>query len=105
MAKRTTLAEIGETLAFIVERMSTKGDLNNVATKDDLKQFATKDDMRQMLKPIETRLTAIEGKIDGIDKRLDIDAIKRDHEKLPVRVADLEQELFGKSRAPQRPAM
>ena len=41
--KKTTLKEVDETLAFIVERM---------ATKEELKQFATKDDVREIVRSI-----------------------------------------------------
>ena len=37
--KKTTLKEVGETLAFIVERMTTKDDLKNFATKDDVREI------------------------------------------------------------------
>jgi hypothetical protein len=40
MGKKTTLKEIGHTLAFNVERM---------ATKDDLKGFATRDDVARLM--------------------------------------------------------
>jgi len=67
MAKKTTLNELGETLAFIVERM---------ATKDDLKKFATKDDVRaivgeivdEKLKPISDELASV---------RRDLEELKR----------------------------
>ena len=39
--KRTTLKEVGETLAFIVERMTTKDDLKNFATKDDVREIVS----------------------------------------------------------------
>ena len=35
--RKTTLKEIGETLAFIVERMSTKDDLKNFPTKHEVR--------------------------------------------------------------------
>src|ERR1700693_4787275 len=72
MAKETTLKEIGETLAFIVERM---------ATKDDLKRFATKDDVRAIiaelvpgivaleLKPVREQRKHIEDRLDTLDEQ------------------------------------
>jgi hypothetical protein len=46
-----------------------------------------------MLKPVETRLTAVESKLSGIDRRLDSDAMKRDLEQLPARVDAIEKHL------------
>lgn len=78
------LKDILESVNFIKDRMLTKDDVREV--------------VREELQPLES-------KVAGIDKRLDIDAVKRDHEKIPPRVADLENKVFGKSRAPQTPAL
>ena len=85
MAKTATLKEIGETLAFIVERMATKDDLRNFATKDDIKHFATKDDVRKIvrheigelvpgivaleLKPAREQLNEILDRLDTLDEQ------------------------------------
>ena len=85
MAKETTLKEIGEALAFIVERMATKDDLRNFATKDDIKHFATKDDVRKIvrheigelvpgivaleLKPAREQLNEILDRLDTLDEQ------------------------------------
>ena len=78
------LKDVLETVNFIKDRMLTKDDVREVVRKE---------------------LQPLESKVAGIDKRLDIDAVKRDHEKIPTRVADLETDVFGKSRAPQTPAL
>ena len=59
-----------------------------MATKDDVREI-----VRDELKPIETRLAAVEGKVAGIDRRLDAEAIKRDDEKIPTRVIKIEKHL------------
>ena len=73
-------------------------------SEDIRKHMATKEDVRKILhdelKPIETRLTAVEGKVSGIDRRLDAEAMRRDDEKIPARVANIEKKVFGASRAP-----
>ena len=78
------LKDVLETVNFIKDRMLTKDDVRDV--------------VREELQPLESKVAVI-------DKRLDIDAVKRDHEKIPARVADLETKVFGKSRALQTPAL
>jgi hypothetical protein len=56
--KKTTLKEVGETLAFIVERMATKDDLKNFATKDDVRAIVG-DIVDEKLKPISDELASI----------------------------------------------
>lgn len=68
--KKITLKEVGETLAFIVERMSTK---------DDLKIFATKDDVRAIvghivdvkLKPISDELASIRRDLNEVMQKVE----------------------------------
>lgn len=99
--KKTTLNELGEMIDHLVKSSA------DYATKDDLKNLATKSDVAGLsskVDGIDTRLQAVEGKVDGINRRLDTEAMARTDEKIPVRVSDLETEVFGKSRAPQHPA-
>lgn len=56
--KKTTLKEVGETLAFIVERMTTKDDLKTFATKDDVRTIVG-DIVDEKLKPIGDELGSI----------------------------------------------
>ena len=67
------------TVIFIKEHMLTK---EEGATKDDVKK-------------IEDRLIAVESKIDGTNRRLDSEAMQRSDLRLPRRVHDLEEEVFG----------
>lgn len=94
--KKITLNELGQMLTHIVKSIA------DLATKEDIKDMPTKDDVREVvreeLKPIETRLAAVEGKIAGIDRRLDAEAMRRDDEKLPARVARIEKKVFGTPR-------
>ena len=78
-AKKTTLNELGEILAHVVEHMATKEDV--VAIRKDM---ATKD----QIVTLHTQVNAIETQLR--DMR---------HTKLQSRVADLEEEVFGKVRA------
>jgi hypothetical protein len=84
---KVTLDEIGGMLGFVVERMVTKDEAKGFATKDDLKGFATKDDLNQGLSTLQTQMNGIEA---------DIRDMK--HARLEVRVADLEEKVFGKAR-------
>ena len=75
MTKKTTLKEIGEMLAHVVEHM---------LTKEDGEKFATKD-----------QIVALHTQVNSIESQL------RDmkHTKLQSRVADLEERVFGETRA------
>jgi hypothetical protein len=48
---------------------------------------------------IEDRLLGLENKVAGIDRRLDTEAVRRSQLKLPRRVHDLEQEVYGRGRS------
>ena len=97
--QKTTLKEVGETLAFIVERM---------ATKEDLKQFATKDDVREIVRSI------IQEEVPGIVS-LELKSIRHDLKQIEKRLDTLEEhyanlkgvtkeidEIRGEVRAIQR---
>ncbi len=53
---------------------------------------------------VDDELTAVKNKIDGINRRLDTEAMARGDQKIPGRVADLETKVFGQSRAPKHTA-
>ena len=80
---------VQESLDFIIKRMATKEDVA------DLKK-----ELKGDIKKLDDRLIGVEGKVSGIDKRLDAEAIRRDDEKIPRRVANIEKKVFGASRAP-----
>src|SRR5262245_15968377 len=88
--KKITLAELGAMVEHIV---------NHMATKDDLDALDAK--LAAHIDAIGTRLVAVESKVDGINRRLDTEAMMRTDQKLPERVTDLEIELFGTSKAPK----
>jgi septal ring factor EnvC (AmiA/AmiB activator) len=97
MAKKTTL----DGLAALVSKGFASADKKFVALAEDIadlrKDMATKDDVREIvreeLKPIETHLASVEGKVAGIDRRLDVEAMRRDDEKIPARVDKIEKHL------------
>gem|GEM_PF-2981635 len=62
---------IAELLRFLQENMLTKEESKNFATKDDLKNFATKDDLRALEIKMEQGFSAINTRLDGIDKELE----------------------------------
>src|SRR6266849_939935 len=73
--KRTTLKEVGETLAFIVERMTTKDDLKNFATKDDVREIVRAIIQEEVpgivaieLKPVRNDLKQIEERLDALEQ-------------------------------------
>ena len=67
-------------------------------TKTVEKGFAA---VAEDLTDIKDRLTAVESKVSGVNRRLDNDAMLRDDLAIPKRVADLEEETFGASRHPK----
>ena len=79
MTKDITLKEVGEMLEHVVKHMATKDDIaeirNDMARKDQLVTLHTQ------LSSIETQLRAMK------------------HTKLESRVLDLEEEVFGETRA------
>jgi len=79
MVKETTLNEIGEMLAHVVKHMATKDDIAEVR-----KEMATKDQVIA----VHTQVNSIETQLRGMR-----------HVKLQSRVADLEEEVFGETRA------
>lgn len=66
--------------------------------------MATKDDVRDIVKEvteprfskIDDRLTSVENKISGTNRRLDTEAIQRSDLRLPRRVHRLEEKVFGR---------
>ena len=79
MPKKTTLDELGQMLAHVVEHMATKEDVADIRS-----DMATK----EQIVALHTQVNAIETQLRGMR-----------HVKLQSRVADLEEEVFGKSRA------
>src|SRR5262249_116699 len=71
------LHDLTDTVGLIVK---------NMATKDEVRQI-----VREELKPIEDRLTSVESKIAGTNRRLDEEAMQRTDLALPKRVSDLEE--------------
>jgi hypothetical protein len=98
---KTTLDSILATMNRGFTDVERKMERGFAAVADDIadirKTMATKDDVRAIvreeLKPIETRLSAVEGKVAGIDRRLDAEAIRRDDQNLPTRVNEIEKHL------------
>ena len=71
--------DLTETVAFVVKHMATKEDLTDIK-----RDMATKD----QLIALHTQVNSIETQVRGMK-----------HVKLETRVADLEEEVFGKTRA------
>ena len=79
MPKKTTIDELGQMLAHVVEHMATKEDVADIRS-----DMATK----EQIVALHTQVNAIETQLRGMR-----------HVKLQSRVADLEEEVFGRSRA------
>jgi hypothetical protein len=81
MAKKTSLDELGQMLAHVVEHM------------------ATKEDVAAIEKRLDARIDGLKVKVDGIQNTLDREAVARSDQKIPERVAKLEEKVFGRSHA------
>jgi len=68
-AKETTLKEIGEMLAYVVEHMATKDSLANMATKDDL--AAVKVELKNDFAALGMQVASIERELKTIRHDLD----------------------------------
>ena len=74
MAKRTTLKEIGDMLAHVVKHM---------ATKDDIAELRTE---------LKGDIAAVHTQVNSIERQLR-------ETKTEIRLADIEEKVFGASRA------
>lgn len=79
-AKETTLKEVGEMLAHVVEHMATKEDIADIrlemATKDDLNSFRQefrdfRDETRQNFREIHAELADIRRDVEELKSRAD----------------------------------
>ena len=77
MAKKTTLNELGEMLTHVVEHM------------------ATKEDLAEVRQDLTGKIFALHSQVNSIETQ--IKDMKHDH--LSVRVADLEEKVFGRTRS------
>jgi len=99
--KKLTFNDLGEMLGHVVKSIADLPTRDEVVTKDSVRQIVreeVREELRKELKPVETRLMAIESKVSGVDRRLDAEAMRRDDEKIPARIAHLEKKVFGTPR-------
>ena len=100
------LKDILETVNFIKDHMVMRNELPELVRPivrqevQDVVRPIVREEITDALKPIEDRLTSVESKIAGTNRRLDADAMHRDDLALPKRVSDLEEKTFGASRHP-----
>ncbi len=89
MAKKTTLND----LAQLMEK-------GFAAAKDDIAALERelKGDIAAVEKKLTDRIDGVNLKVDAVQKTLDNDALTRQDEKLPPRVSDLEEKVFGAAR-------
>ena len=84
MAKKATLKEVGETLAFIVDKMATKTDIE--ALKTDIEV-------------LDKKIDGVNVKVAAVQKTLDDDTLHRADLQIPRRVHALEEDVFGPGRS------
>jgi len=112
-------AAVAEDINFIKEKMVTKDELPELVrpiireevqavvrpiVRDIIREEVrpiVREEITEALKPIEDRLTSVDSKIAGTNRRLDTEAMLRGDLALPKRLADLEEKTFGSSRHPK----
>lgn len=82
------MKEVIDILAFMKNHMATNDDLDELRAV-----MVTHDDLKTALQPIDDRLHAVEQKLDGINRRLDGEAMQHQEFKIPDRVKRIEQHL------------
>ena len=91
--RKTTLKEIGETLAFIVERMSTKDDLKNFPTKHEVRTIVG-EIIEEKLKPISEELASIRRDLEELKGKADKSAgLTKEIDHALERIAAIEKHL------------
>ena len=88
MTKKTTLNELGSMIEHVVKHMATKEDIEEVRTELKADLAKVRKEMAAGFNVLQTQVISIEGDIKGMKQS-----------KLEFRVADLEEEVFGKVRA------
>lgn len=90
---KTTFKEVGETLAFIVERMATKDDLKNLATKHDVRVIVD-EIVDDKLKPISDELASIRRDLEGLAEKVDnLVGLPKEVDHALERIAAIERHL------------
>ena len=105
MAKtKTTLdalaAQMRKGFALIDKRFtSLEGRVERgfAATADDIAHMATKHDLMAYEKRLTDRIDGVKIKVDGLQNERDAELLRRRDEKIPERVAKLEEKVFGGS--------
>ncbi|MFY9735130.1 MAG: hypothetical protein WAL02_08345 [Rhodoplanes sp.] len=101
--KETTLKEVGEMLAHVVEHMATKEDIADIrremATKDDLNSFRQefrdfRDETRQNFREIHAELADIRRDVEELKSRADNSAgYSKEIDHALARIAAIEKHL------------
>src|SRR6267378_218346 len=98
--KKATLTTIATHLEKIETRMRqgfASADKKFEAIADDIadikRDMATADELAAVKKELGDRITGVESKVDGINRRLDTEALTRGDQKIPERVEAIEKHL------------
>jgi hypothetical protein len=103
---RKGFASVGKHITSIEERMNkgfssveARMERGFAATADDIAHLATKHDLMATEKRLNDRIDGVRIKVDGLQNERDAEALQRQDQKIPERLADLEEKVFGRSRA------
>ena len=86
MAKEPLLAELGDMLTHVVAHMATKEDFAELRTE-------LKTDLADLKNELTETRTELRGKLDGINRRLDTDAVQRTDQNVPGRIEAIKKHL------------
>ena len=91
-AKETTLKEVGEMLAHVVEHMATKDDLKGFATKEDLKAF--REETTENFRALRAELADIRRELDDLRSRVvNVTGYRKEIDYALERIAAIEKHL------------
>ena len=91
-AKETTLKEVGEMLAYVVEHMATKDDLKGFATKEDLKAF--REETTENFRTLRAELADIRRELDDLRLRVvNVTGYRKEIDYALERIAAIEKHL------------
>ena len=90
--KETTLKELGEMLAHVVEHMATKDDLKGFATKEDLKAF--REETTENFRALRAELADIRRELDDLRSRVvNVTGYRKEIDYALERIAAIEKHL------------
>lgn len=90
-SKKITL----ETIAASIQKMDKQMGCGFAAVAEDISKLATKDELSEVEKNLSDRIDIVKSKADGIQRSLDVERVHRTDLKIPRRLHDVEEQVYG----------